>query len=227
MEKEVAPGVKTEPRLGSLASSTSAPSTTPKKGRVTMEKKEPAPKSRPVSKQAAKYALDGLNKKLEGKPEDVAKIMSQVMAYKRHFPRLDYSGMPNDSSYSSWSAFLSDLINQNAEEGSVQTLQHIYCIILEFGVRGNIFLGNPIGMNIRTLPSVAKTAIKDKGFLEKEFQELAILHPEWCRPGPFQRICIATLGLIREVHNAETTGAVYTAPEDSVQEEAKQKWKDL
>lgn len=226
MEKEVAPGVRTEPRLGNLASSAAAP-TTPKKGRVQVEKKEAPPKTRPVTKQAAKYALDNMDKKLEGNANDVARIMSQVMAYRRHFPKLDYSGMPNDHAYSSWFAFLNDLINQNAEAGSVQTLQHIYCIALELGVRGNMFFGNPIGMNIRTLPSVAKTAIKERGFLEKEFQELAILHPEWCRPGPFQRICIETLGLIREVHNAESSGAVYTAPEDPVKEDAKERWKDL
>ncbi|MBS0654651.1 MAG: hypothetical protein JSR46_02640 [Verrucomicrobia bacterium] len=227
MEKEAAPGVKTEPRLGNLASSATAPSITPKRGRIPAEKKEAPPKPKPVTKAAAKYAMESLNKKMQTETGDVARIMSQVYAYRRHFPKLDYSSMPDTASFEAWSAFLEDLVNQNAEEGSVQTLKHVYCILLEVGVRGNMFLGNPIGMNIRTLPAVAKTAIHEKNFLEKEFQELAILHPEWCRPGPFARICIATLGLIREVHNAETTGAVYTAPEDNVTEEAKQKYRDL
>lgn len=226
---EVAPGVTTEPRLSNLASSTVAPSTTPKRGRAAPKEKEaPPPKPKPVTKAAAKYAMESLNKTTEsGGGGDLAMLMSQAMAYKRHFPHLDFSGMPNNSSPASWQAFINDLGNQNAEEGSVATLQSIYLIGLDLGVRGNIFFGNPLGMSIRTLPSVAKTAIKERSFLEKEFTELAILHPEWCRPGPFQRICLATLGLLREVHNAESTGAVYTAPSDNVKNEAKEKWKEL
>lgn len=227
METAAVPGVTMAPRLSSLANSTPPPPLTPKRGRPTVEKKESAPKPRPVTKEQAKYAVDGMRKTASAQPEELAKVISQCMGYQRHFPKLDYSSMPKDQSLGSWQAFLKDLQNQNAEEGSVGTLQHVYLIMLEFGVRGNALVGNPLGMNIRTLPSIAKEAIQHNHFLEKEFQELAILHPEWCRPGPFQRICLATLNLLREVHYAETTGAVMTHPNDSLNTKTKQDYSDL
>lgn len=217
-------------KLSSLAAS----KTTPKRDKV--KKEDPKPKPKQFTPKQAKFLAENLPGSEKGNAHDDrtrSDIYTKLLGYKRRFPHLNFSTAepvlqyPDKFTVAHMQGTLDDLGNQTAEDNAVDTMKHFYLIFLEMAVKSNVALGNPLGFHVTTLPVVMKKAIRETSFLDQEFNELAILHPEWCRQGPLVRILFQTFDLMREVHKAESEGVVYVSPTSPVNPETKNKYEDL
>jgi hypothetical protein len=198
------PGVTEQPRLSSLANNNpTKKASTPKPAPKT---KAP-PKEKPLSKAAVKYAIEnmpGNSSSPQNVEKELARLWGQVAGYKRLFPDLDYSQEPNQNAPSAVvKAFVDNLGAQLCEKAAVVNMKKLYCLLLDLAAMGNTAMKNPLGLQVNGVPKVMRHKILEEAFMDAEFKELAILHPEWCRPGPLVRLVIETLQVVKEVHQTE------------------------
>lgn len=221
-----------EPKLGNLRASV-APTSTPKKAtkpalKKETEKKTPTPKPRPLSGQQMRYAVDNLPKPTN--PNENARLRQawrRIRGYKRHFPHLDYSDMPaHDAPVSIVEGFVDDLGGQLGEEKGVETLKHVYTTLLEIGVQINAGCGDPWQLCISELPKIAKKELQEKSFLDTELKEIAILHPELCRPNVWVRVFLQTYNLAKEVSD-KAKGRVRKLPDEPIDSAVRSRYADL
>jgi len=222
-------GVKSEPSLGKLAKN-SAP--TPKQVKVktpSMPTKKEAPRKNLTSKQA-QYAYENLPGGAGTKDEAklCTRLWTQIEGYERHFGDLDYTNKPPRNAGSvQLQAFLDGLSGQLGDTAAVLTMKHLYILGVGLAVKGNYVMNNPLGINCMTLPEKVRKDVMEDDFLDREFKELAILHPELCHPGPFLRILLQTVNMVKDVHAVETRGGSYSQANTPVDPKLRKTYDDL